>query len=86
MKKEKTKKKKSKRLTFAVIIVLIFVIVFSGLFFYIWSYKNVYAIVMGTKIYYSQFYYEAVKQAEKVNFLGYDRFLLILRLKVHTGL
>jgi hypothetical protein len=72
MKEEKAKKKKSKRLTLAVIIVLIFVIVFSGLFFYIWSYKNVYAIVMGTKIYYSQLYYEAVKQAEKVNFLGYD--------------
>ena len=70
MKGKRTKIKK--KLALVIIIALIIVIICTGVFLYFKSYKNIYATVKGTKIYYNHLYYETVKQAERLNFLGYD--------------
>jgi hypothetical protein len=72
MKGKNTKGRVNKKLKIVLLIILTVAVVFSSLFFYIFSYRNVYAIVKGTKIYNSQYYYEAVKEAERLNYLGYD--------------
>ncbi len=63
---------KNKTLMILAIILLIVVVVASGFFLYIGRYRNVFALVKGTKIYNNELYYETVKQAERLNFLGYD--------------
>jgi len=63
---------KNKTLMILVIILLIVVVVASGFFLYIGRYRNAFALVKGTKIYNNELYYETVKQAERLNFLGYD--------------
>lgn len=63
---------KNKTVVILAVILLIIALVASGFFLYIGRYRNVFVLVKGTKIYNDELYYETVKQAERLNFLGYD--------------